>query len=110
MQSVNPNSQLPDIIRVRAVKGFRGPVEGRFTIVQPGDVVEIPRILAFELRAAGKAVMTDAELKRQKDYLPARKKNPVRDQGSQIAQLAATVEGLVSAVQALVAGRPSAKA
>lgn len=74
MLQQNPNQPLPEVIRMRALKGFRATVDGQFGIVNPGDVVDIPRTLAMEMRAAGKAVMTEEQPKRQKDYLPARKK------------------------------------
>jgi len=63
-QPSNPlnNDGLPDIVRVRAQKGFRAHVNGQFGVVNVGDVVPVAKTLAYELRAAGKAVMTsDAE-------------------------------------------------
>lgn len=65
---------LPDIIKVEALKGFRAHVDGRFTIVNPGDVVEVSRATAIDLRMANKAVMTDKKPMVQKDYLPERKR------------------------------------
>lgn len=101
LQQQNPNQALPEIIRVRAQKGFRAHVDGQFGVVNPGDVVEVPRVLAMELRGAQKAVMTDAEKVRQKDYLPARKKNPPKDVSSQLQVLTETVQGLAAAVAVL---------
>ena len=74
MLQTQPNQSLPEVIRMQAQKGFRAHIDGKFGIVNPGDVVDVPRPLAMELRAAGKAFMTDADVKRQKEYLPERKK------------------------------------
>jgi hypothetical protein len=74
MQMQHPNQPLPEIIRVEALKGFRAVVNGQFGVVNPGDVVEVPLQTAIDLRVAKKAVMTDKDLKRQKDYLPERKR------------------------------------
>lgn len=67
-------SDLPETIRVLARRGFYAHVDGTLGVVNPGDVVELPRQFAMELRAAGKAVSTDKPLKRQADYVPERKK------------------------------------
>jgi len=104
-----PNQPLPEVIRVRALKGFRASIGGEFGVVNPGDVVEIPRVLAMEMRAAGKAVMTEDNLKRQKDYLPERKKegksaDPVSKQlgllTEAVAKLTQLVGGLVPPAKA----------
>lgn len=92
-----PNQALPEIIRVRALKGFRAHVNGQFGIVNPGDVVEIPTVLAMEMRAANKAVMTDEDLKRQKSYLPERKKNGAAN--DPIALMAAAVSKLTQLIE-----------
>lgn len=109
MNTQNPSQALHETIRVRALKGFRAIVDGQFGIVNPGDVVEIPRTLAMEMRAANKAVMTDAELKRQKDYTPERKKaarvaDPVSRQLALLTEAVATLTTLVKGAA------PSAKA
>lgn len=65
---------LPDYIKVEALKGFRAHVDGRFTIVNPGDVVEVSRATAIDLRMANKAVMTEKKPVMQKEYLPERKR------------------------------------
>ena len=68
------NAALPDIIRVEALKGFRARVGGRMEIVNPGDVVDVEKETAVDLRMAHKAVMTEKDLKRQSSYLPERKR------------------------------------
>jgi hypothetical protein len=93
-----PNQALPEIIRVRALKGFRASVNGQFGIVNPGDVVEIPTVLAMEMRAANKAVMVDEDLKRQKAYLPERKKNAVKV-GDPLVMMAEAVAKLTQLVE-----------
>jgi hypothetical protein len=65
---------LPDLIRVEALKGFRGHVNGKFMIVNPGDVVTVSKALAVELRTANKALMTDKPERLQEHYLPERKR------------------------------------
>ncbi len=107
MQQQAPNQALPEAIRVRAQKGFRAPVDGIFGIVNPGDVVEIPRALAMELRAAGKAVMTEEPLKRQKDYLPERKK--AAKGGDPVAKQLALLSEAVSTLTQLVKGMTPVK-
>lgn len=96
-----PNQALPETIRVRAQKGFRAHVDGAFGVVNPGDVVDVPRALAMELRASGKAVMTEERKQRQVDYLPERKKNPPKDTATQLQVLTETVQALAGAVAAL---------
>jgi len=76
-QMKNPNQALPETIRVEALKGFRAVIAGQFGVANPGDVVEVPLQVAIDLRVAGKAVMTDKDLKRQKDYLPERKRQRI---------------------------------
>jgi hypothetical protein len=100
MLQQSPNQPLPETIRVRALKGFRAHVDGTFGIVNPGDVVEVPRALAFEMRAAGKAVMTEDKPLRQTSYLPARKKldkaqDPVAKQLAMLSEAVATLATLV---------------
>lgn len=73
-----PDSVLADLIRMEALKGFRAPVDGVFGIVNPGDVVEVPRAVAIDLRSANKAIMTEKAVRRQKDYLPERKRIKVQ--------------------------------
>lgn len=104
-QQQQANQALPEVIRVQAQKGFRAHVEGKFGVVNPGDVVEIPKVLAMELRAAGKAFMTDAELKRQKNYLPERKKQP--GGGDPIARQLALLTEAVAALTRLATGTPA---
>lgn len=65
---------IPEMVRVRAIKGFRAPVKGVFSIVNPGDVVTIPKSVAIDLRQANKAVMTDEAEKTQANFLPERKR------------------------------------
>lgn len=108
MLQQSPNQPLPETIRVKALKGFRAHVDGAFGIVNPGDVVEIPRVLAFEMRAAGKAVMTEEAPKRQKDYVPARKK--VGAAQDPVARQLAMLTEAVAALTKLVSGAASAKA
>jgi hypothetical protein len=108
-QNQQPNQALPEVIRVRAQRGFRGPIDGKFSIASPGDVVEVPRALAMELRGAGKAVMTDEDLKRQAGYLPERKKGGKAADPATL-QLKALTDA-VTALQKLVTGLvPPAKA
>lgn len=101
MLQQQPNQALPEVIRMRALKGFRASINGEFGIVNPGDVVELPRVLAMEMRAANKAVMVDADLKRQKDYLPERKKagkaaDPVARQLALLTEAVAKLTALVA--------------
>lgn len=65
---------LPDEIRVEALRGFRAHVNGRFIVVNPGDVVTVARATAIDLRMANKAIMTDKPMKVQENYLPERKR------------------------------------
>jgi hypothetical protein len=97
------NAALPEQIRVKAMKGFRAMADGQFGVVNPGDVVVVDRLVALELRAAQKAVMTDEPLKRQKDYVPERKKNARPSDASQIATLSAQVATLTQQVATLIA-------
>lgn len=103
-QNPNPNQTLPESIRVRGQKGFYAHIDGKLELVNPGDVVEIPRALAFEMRAAGKAHMVSDPLKRQKDYVPeyAKAGKGAGDaMGRQLAALTETVAALVKTVTAL---------
>lgn len=94
--SMAPNQGLPEIIRVRAIRGFRGLIDGQFGVANPGDVVEVPRALAMEMRSCGRAVMTDAEKSRQKDYLPERKRPGAAPKDPVAAQLTAMTAALTS--------------
>lgn len=107
-----PNQPLPEVIRVRALRGFRASIDGVLSVVNPGDVVEVPRTLAMEMRAANKAVMTEDPLKRQKDFLPERKKagkvaDPV---GRQLTMLTEAVAALTTLVKGMAAAAPAPKA
>lgn len=72
---MNMVNGLPEQIKVKALKGFRGSVAGRFVTVNPGDVVTVSRELAVDLRQASKAVMTDEPENIQKNYMPERKRS-----------------------------------
>lgn len=74
--------QIPDMVRVRALKGFRAVVKGQYSIVNPGDVVTVAKATAIDLRQANKAVMTDEPEKVQKDYLPERKRPKTIDKAA----------------------------
>jgi hypothetical protein len=100
LQQYNPNQQLPDTIRMKAQKGFYAHIDGKLAIVNPGDVVDIPRQLACDMRAAGKAFMVDEPLKRQAGYMPDYARPEKADPVSR--QLAALTEA-VTALTALVA-------
>lgn len=65
---------VPDFVKVECLKGFRAHVDGKFTIVNPGDVVTVAKATAIDLRLSQKAVMTDKAERVQKDYLPERKR------------------------------------
>lgn len=100
-----PNQGLPEIIRVRAIRGFRGVVDGQFGIANPGDVVDVPRALAMEMRACGRALMTNDEKVRNVKYLPERKKpenkalaDPV---SAQVAAMAKALDALTAVVARL---------
>lgn len=107
------NQGLPDIIRVKVLRGFRGHIDGRFGIAVPGDVVEVPRELALQMRGAHRAVMTEAELKRQTNYLPERKRpenvaaDPAR---AQMVAMTKAFEGLSKVVEKLVAAQAATPA
>lgn len=53
---------IPDFVRVKAQRGFRGIADGRFQEVKVGEVVEVSKALAVELRMSGKAHMTQEPL------------------------------------------------
>ena len=65
---------LPDVIRMKALRGFRTQVGGRFSIVNPGDVVEVDKLTAMDLRLANKAISTSDPIKQDASYMPARKR------------------------------------
>ena len=100
MLTQQPNQGLPEIIRVKAQKGFYAPLDGKLELVNPGDVVDIPRPLAMEMRGAGKAFMVDEELKRQKGYLPAYAKTSGDTIGRQLSLLTEAVAALTKHVTA----------
>lgn len=108
MLQQQPNQALPETIRVRALKGFYAHVDGRLSVVNPGDVVEVPQALAMELRHASKAVMTDADMKRQKAYLPERKKGGPKAPDLQTA-LAEGFAKLAALIDARLPAAPSTK-
>lgn len=93
---------VPEVVRVKALKGFRGLIDGSIGIANPGDVVDVPRDLAISVRFGGKGVMVDpsTEKVRQQNYLPERKKNKPLD--PQVAQVAALVDA-VNSMQAAIA-------
>jgi hypothetical protein len=73
------NDTIPDHVRMKALKGFRGQVDGRFQEVKPGEIVTVTKELAIDLRQSQKAVMTTEEvLRHPKGWLPERKR-PVAD-------------------------------
>ena len=96
MLTQQPNQGLPEIIRVKSQKGFYAPLDGKLELVNPGDVVDIPRALAMEMRGAGKAYMVEEELKRQKNYLPAYAKTSGDPLGRQLALLTEAVAALTA--------------
>lgn len=105
MQQAGQNMQfngLPDVIRMRAIKGFRGQVDGQLGIVNPGDVVDVPRDLALTLRYGQKAVMVEPTTQKKRsgaEWLPERKKNkPLDPQAQQLAALVDAVSSMKDAV------------
>lgn len=104
LQQYNPNQQLPETIRVKAQKGFYAHIDGKLAIVNPGDVVDIPRQLACDMRAAGKAYMVDEPLKRQKDYVPPYVRPAAADPFAALAAQIAKLTELVGSL-ATKAGR-----
>lgn len=101
-QQPAPYTGLPEVVRVRALKGFRAVIDGQMGIANPDDVVDVSRSDAVTLRFGGKAVMVDpskVEVKRQKDYVPERKKNkPLDPHAQQLAALVDAVGSLKDAV------------
>lgn len=73
-QDAMEKTEIPDRVRVRALKGFRAHVNGQFSVVNPGDVVTVDKATAIDLRQSNKAVMTTDAERIQKDYLPERKR------------------------------------
>lgn len=71
---VQAQDGIPDRVNMKALRGFYAPVNGRFMSVNPGDVVEVDKALAVDLRLAKKAVMVSEAPHMNKDYLPARKR------------------------------------
>jgi hypothetical protein len=53
---------IPDFIKMKALRGWRGTVDGRFLVIEKGQVVMVAKELAVELRTYGKAVMTEEPL------------------------------------------------
>ena len=106
-----PNQGLPDIIRVKVVRGFRGLIDGQFGVANPGDVVEVPRGLAMEMRGAGRAVMTNDDKHRDPKYLPERKRAglPADPVQAQLAAMTKALEGLQKVVEALTTSAKPAK-
>jgi hypothetical protein len=96
-------NQLPELVRVKALKGFRATADGLFGVVNPGDVVEVTRADFPVLASAGRVVRTDADKVRAPNYIPERKKNgPAKS--PELAKLEAiegVVQGLASTVAAL---------
>lgn len=109
---LNTNQQggmaLPEVIRMRALKGFRGVIDGAWGIANPGDVVDVPRDLAMTLRYGEKAVMVEPQTKkvRQENYVPPYKRAPKLDaQAAQLAALTEAVASLKVAMEAIVNGK-----
>lgn len=74
MLQQNQQSALPETIRVKVQRGFRCWQNGRIAAVNPGDVVEVPRALALEMRGAGKAYMVEDAVNVQANFVPERKR------------------------------------
>jgi hypothetical protein len=100
-QSVNTHG-LPDLIRVRALKGFRAVADGAFQIVNPGDVVDVSRETAWELRLYNKCVMTSDEKRRTPPEELAKAKAAKREQVK--GPMERQFDVLVAAIQRLAAG------
>lgn len=118
MLQAQANMGLPDVIRVKALKGFRALTKdnNQFTIVRPGDVVEVDRQLAMELRMHRKAVMVNEELKRQTDAdviaakQAKRQTIPSDPVAAQMATMAAAFERMTKAFEAMASTAPAKKA
>jgi hypothetical protein len=115
VQNMQGNA-LPEIIRMRALKGFRGQVDGQWGVVAPGDIVDVSRELAMTLRYGQKAVMVEPSTEKKRaagPWIPERKKHPqANPQAAQVAALTDAVVALQAAVQtqskaleALLAGK-----
>lgn len=77
--------QVPELVRVRALKGFRAQVNGVFSIVNPGDVVTVAKAVAVDLRQSNKAVMTTDPENIQKNYLPERKRPKAVEKAAKVS-------------------------
>lgn len=101
----NPNSmqiQSRAPVRVRAHKGFFATVNGQFTKVNPGDVLELEHGIARDVASKVEPVSPATPLLRQDNYVPERKRNPKPDPGTEIAALRASVDALTKAVTLLL--------
>ena len=89
-------------VRVRAHKGFFATVNGQFTKVNPGDVLDLEYGIARDVMSKVEPVPPNTPLVRQENYLPERKRNPKPDAGTEIAALRASVDALTKAVTVLL--------
>jgi hypothetical protein len=97
---MQPQARPP--VRVRAHKGFFATVNGQFSKVNPGDVVELEYVVARDAASKVEPVPHTTALLRQENYLPERKRNPKPDPGTEIAALRASVDALTKAVTLLL--------
>lgn len=89
-------------VRVRAHKGFFATVNGQFSKVNPGDVLELEYGIARDVASKVEPVSPNTPLLRQDNYLPERKRNPKPDAGTEIAALRSSVDALTKAVTVLL--------
>lgn len=92
-------------VRVHALKGFYAYVGGQFGVVNPGDVVELDRVVAPMVIATHKAEHSTASLRRDPKYLPERKRNPRPSTEDLLASLVKATEANTLAISALVSSQ-----
>lgn len=89
-------------VRVRAHKGFFATVDGQFTKINPGDVVNLEYGIARDVASKVEPVPVTTPLVRQDNYLPERKRNPKADPVSALTSLQSSVDALTKLVTLLV--------
>ena len=104
MQKQNA-TQLSDIVRVEAKRSFHAHVDGRFGVINPGDVVDLSRDQAITVLGSQKAALSNREVKRDRNYEAPRLCNPAAQDPNtaQVAALTAAVQSLQAAVEGLPA-------
>ena len=79
VNNATQENNMADLVRMKAERAFRAPVNGVMGIVAVGDVVEVTKELASFLRSSNKASVTAEPVGKARHAPAAEKRDEMKD-------------------------------